>query len=248
MRVCSFFIVGALAALPAAAGEPYMGDPAEGARIATELRILRPAADTNWTGVIRLSRSGKPTVEIPVSCYVFVEPTRWRSVYNTSKTTDGPAEKLEITRFTDGSTQYLYSISSTGVALPTEPEQLKGQEASIPFAGSDFYLSDLGMEFLQWPTQLLQTGQMRRGQPCYVLDSINPNPGNGAYARVRSWIPKEYFGILTAEAYDENGRLLKEFNAGSFIKDAAGNYQLKDMKIRSVPDRSRTEIRFDISK
>jgi hypothetical protein len=232
-----------LAALPlAGAGNPT-GDAVEGARIAAELRAMRPAADTNWTGVLKIRKSGGPIVEIPLSCYIFVETDRWMSVYNSSSTTNGPAEKLVVTRPADGRTEYDYWVSPTDVKLPAEPRKLTGAEANIPFAGSDFYLGDLGLEFLQWPVHLLQPGQMRRGQTCYVLDSINPNPEQGGYARVRSWIQKEYLGLLMAEAYDGQGKLVKEFAAGSFDR---GTGQLKDMEIRSVPDRSRTEIEFDI--
>ena len=42
---------------------------------------------------------------------------------------------------------------------------------------------------------------------------------------------KENLGLLQANAYDENGGLLKEFRIGSLEKDDSGNYQLKDMEI-----------------
>jgi hypothetical protein len=228
------------------AAEPRPGDPAEGARIAAELRALRPESDTNWTGVLKRRVPHQPTIEIPLSCQIYVETNRWLSVYNSSATTNGPAEKLVIVRYQDGRTEYHYWKSPTGVELPSQPKRLTGPEARVPFAGSDFLLSDLGTGFLQWPTQLLQPGEMRRGQPCFVLDSINPHPEDGAYARVRSWIEKEHLGLLLAEAYDTNGRLVKEFSAGSFVKDASGNYQLQDMEIRTVPGKTRTEIRFDV--
>ena len=106
----------------------------------------------------------------------------------------------------------------------------------------------MGLEFLSWSNQRLLPGEMRRGQPCYVLESLNPDSASGGYARVRSWIQKEHLGLLLAEAYDAEGRQLKEFSAGSFVKDANGNYQLKDMEIRSIAAKSRTRLEFDIAR
>ncbi len=227
------------------AGVPE-GDSIAGARVAAELKALRPATNAQWTGVLKRRLPTRVTIEIPVACHIFVETNRWLSVYNSSATTNGPAEKLVVIRYFDGKSEYHYWQAPVGVELPAQPVRLEGAAAERPFAGSDFLLSDLGIEFLQWPIQLLQAGEMRRGQPCFVLDSINPHPGEHGYARVRSWIEKEHLGLLMAEAYDANGRLLKEFAAGSFVKDAAGNYQLKDMDIRSVRDKSRTELVFDV--
>lgn len=223
-----------------------VGDPIEGARIARELRSMRPATNTQWTGVLKRRLANRMAIEVPAACHIFVETNRWLSVYNSSATTNSPAEKLVVIRYFDGPTEYHFWQAPAGVELPAQPVRLTGASADRAFAGSDFLLSDLGLEFLQWPTQLLQPGEMRRGQPCFVLDSLNPHPAEGGYARVRSWIEKEHLGLLMAEAFDANGKLVKEFTAGSFVKDASGNYQLKDMEIRSVKEKTRTELQFDV--
>lgn len=243
----NFLLAGLLFMACSLCGAEPSGDAVEGARVAAELRSLRPATNTQWTGVLKRRLADRTTIEIPVACHIFIEANRWLSVYNSSATTNGPAEKLVVIRNHDGGVEYHYWQATTDTDLPERPRFLNGAAAAIPFAGSDFLLSDLGIDFLHWPTQLLQPGVMRRGQPCFVLDSINPNPAEGGYARVRSWIEKEHFGLLQAEAYDAGGRLLKEFSAGSFVKDATGNYQLKDMGIRSVPSRSRTQLLFDVA-
>jgi len=220
----------------------------EGARIAAELRSLHPEANTNWTGVLRRRLPRQPTIEVPLSCFIFVETNRWLSEYNSMATTNGPAEKLVVIRYFDGRTEYHHWITAPGAHLQAQPERLEGSSANIPFAGSDFLLSDLGMEFIRWPVQRLLPGEMRRGQPCYVLESINPQPEQGGYARVRSWIEKEYLGLLMAEAYDASGKMVKEFTAGSLAKDANGNYQLKDMEMRSLREKTRTELKFDVTR
>ena len=80
-----------------------------------------------------------------------------------------------------------------------------------PFAGSDFWIADLGLEFFHWPEQKILKKEFRRGRGCMVLESTNPNPSTNGYSRVDSWIDKESGGIVQAKAYDAKGKLLKEF-------------------------------------
>ena len=117
----------------------------------------------------------------------------------------------------------------------------------IPFAGSDFWQCDLGLEFLHWPTQkiLPKTTNLKRGREYALLESTNPNPPTNGYARVLSWIDKESGGILAAEAYDANGKLLKEFEPKSF-KKVNGQWELSEMEIRNVQTGSRTRLEFDL--
>jgi hypothetical protein len=125
-----------------------------------------------------------------------------------------------------------------------------GATLSQPLANSDFWLGDLGLEFLHWPEQRVLRTEMRRGQVCRVLESLNPEPTVGGYARVLSWIARpgsDTEGILQAEAYDRGQRLIKEFSLGSF-KKVEGEWQLKDMKILSPPQHSRTWLEFDLKR
>jgi hypothetical protein len=115
----------------------------------------------------------------------------------------------------------------------------------IPFAGSDFWVADLGLEFLHWPTQRLLRKEIRRGQGCDVLESVNPQPAPGAYSRVVSWVDRDTDGIINAEAYDSKGKLLKEF-AATDIKKVRGQWELKGMEISNRQTGSRTTIEFDL--
>ena len=117
----------------------------------------------------------------------------------------------------------------------------------IPFAGSDFWLCDLGLEFFHWPAQkiLPKTINLKRGREYPLLESTNPNPPADGYSRVLSWIDKESGGILAAEAYDAAGKLLKEFEPKSF-KKVNGQWELSEMEIRNVQTGSRTRLEFDL--
>ena len=61
-----------------------------------------------------------------------------------------------------------------------------------------------------------------------------------------SWIDKESDGILEAEAYDINGKLLKVFEPKSF-KKVDGQWELQEMEIRNVQTGSRTRLEFDLN-
>ncbi len=116
-----------------------------------------------------------------------------------------------------------------------------------PFAGSDFWVADLGLEFFHWPAQkiLPKTANLKRGRDYTLLESTNPNPSTNGYSRVLSWIDKETGGILEAEAYDASGKLLKEFAPKSF-KKINGQWELQEMEIRNVQTGSRTRLEFDL--
>ena len=115
-----------------------------------------------------------------------------------------------------------------------------------PFAGSDFWLADLGLEFFHWPEQRLLRKEIRRGQSCSVLESVNPHPAPGAYSRILSWIDIDTDGIINADAYDAQGKLLKQFAAKSF-KKIHGEWELQEIEILNRQTGSRTSIEFNLS-
>jgi len=129
---------------------------------------------------------------------------------------------------------------------------LHGPQAMIPFAGSDFWLADLGLEFLHWPDQRLLKKELKRSQSCYVLESRHPE-ANGGYARVVSWMDIDSVrdagqaAIVLAEAYDAKGRLVKEFEPKGITK-VHGQWQLEEMEIRNAKTGSRTSIKFNLER
>lgn len=123
---------------------------------------------------------------------------------------------------------------------------MSGNAADIPLAGSDFWLSDLGLEFYHWPQQERLPGDRRRGQPCYVLKSVNPHPSSDGYAWVKTWVDEESGAPLEAIAYGPDDKEMKEFEVGG-VKKVNGHWELKDIKMTNRKTGSKTHIEFDLN-
>jgi hypothetical protein len=254
-RCASFAILLFCAALilvpPTAAqnDDPYPAGPEGGNKLAAALRSMRPEENSRWQGQLKITRN-RQTLVVPAGSEVLVDGANWKVIYTAQATDKTAAEKLIVVHSTNGPNQYFYARASSPSAVPGEPKSLGAAEIDFPFASSDFWLSDLGFEFYHWPDQRCLKGEMRRGRPCYVLESRNPNPAPQGYSRVVSWIDRESAakdggGIILAEAYGPDNRKLKEFSLGPFTK-VNGHWELKWMEIVNVRANSRTRLEFDL--
>jgi hypothetical protein len=224
---------------------PEPRDDAGGKALAEQIRSAVPTEDTEIRGTLIVTVA-KTTDKTPVVCEVKRHGATWETIYQSSATSNAPAERLVIVHSTNGPSQYLYArAAKSGAPLP-EPAPVPPAALDTPFAGSDFSLGDLGLEFLHWPGQCKLKGEQRLGQPCYVLESTRPQT-NGI-VRINSWIDEETLGPLVVEAYDSAGREVKEFSldSSSFHKDAQGRWQLEEMSIENKKTRSRTDLKFDM--
>ncbi len=217
-----------------AAPSPRLDDPAEGQKLAEHLRTLAPTESAEFQGVLRISGSGAPSREVPISSKLTVGSDSWTSLY-VAKPESDPEERLSIRRWTNQPNEYVWNRGG-------QVSNLKGNDATNRFSGSDFALMDLGMEFLHWPKQSLATREMRKGRGCDVLESRPDRPG--LYARVLSWIDQETSGLLMAEAYDAKGQLLKEFEVKGF-KKVAGQWRVREMEIRNRQTKTSTRLQFN---
>ena len=231
----------ASAAAPAAT--PKASPEEEGQVLAAELRVRPPAFNTSGT-LRRRDVSGRWLRPVQVRLDVYEAGAGWRSVYQVFDDTSAVVETLVIQHEPTGGNRYECVTVQPGSGTAAT-RNLLGDEASVPFASSDFWLADLGLEFLCWPGQRILRTEMRKGRNCRVLEStpLNPRPGN--YARVLSWVDIEKRGLLRAEAFGTDGGLLKEFSVGSF-KKVEGAWQLKSMEIRDGSTDARTRIEFDL--
>jgi hypothetical protein len=234
-----------LVTLSWAAAEPSKAE-AEGRALVAELLAQKPLESSEWRGVFKIRNRERQTTAVPVTGRIAVEKDGWKIVYSTVATEKIVPETLTVIHSADGKIQYLYAKASLG-SVGEKPKSLAGNEADVALAGSDFWLSDLGLDFLHWPVQRLLKRELKRGQSCNVLESVNPQPVGNGYARVVSWIDIDTGGIVLAEAYDQGKKLLKEFAPKEF-KKVNGRWELSEMEIRNVRTGSRTLLEFELGK
>jgi hypothetical protein len=218
----------------------------EGQALAQQLIAQKPAENSTISGLLKI-RDGKGNRrEIPVQSLIGTTPTNWHSVYETSGSSNATGlVKLEVIHCENAPNQYRLWQPVAAGGYGGEGRVMTGREVMMPFAGSDFWLADLGLEFLHWPGQRLLKKEMRRGQSCNVLESVDSQPAAGGYSRVVSWLDIDTGGIVHAEAYDAHNKLLKEFDPKEF-KKVNGRWELREMEIRNVKERSSTRLEFNL--
>ena len=222
---------------------PVEPNRSAGETLAADLRNQKPPENTEVTGILKMRDANGKRTESVLRFRTVLGGKSWDAIYEVQPTLEHVAEKLIVVHGENSPNRYrLAQARSKDAALP---EPALCLQLMTPFARSDFWIADLGLEFFHWPDQRLTTNEMRRGRACKVLESINPHPAPGTYARVLSWIDAETDGLLRAEAYDASNKLWKEFSVGSF-KKIKGRWELQDMEIRNVRSDSRTRLEFDL--
>lgn len=230
-------------------------DPADAERkgqiLAARILSATPSQPLTTTGLLTIRDTQHHRTLIPVTFEIHPGESNWSSVYNAHLTNGSTATQIVLTVVHSAQQPEVYRLESNPAGAVAESRTLMGNAAMIPFAGSDFWLSDLGLEFLHWPKQRLLGRDVKHSQSCYVLESINPNPASNALSRVVSWLDIDTVensgqaAIVHAEAYDAKNNLLKEFDPKEFEK-VNGHWQLKEMEIDNRQTDSRTRIDFDL--
>jgi hypothetical protein len=242
MKRCSISVLVLLLAFawrPAfGAGPVRVDDPAEGQKLAREIRSAAPGEEAKINGVLRLSRPGTEPREIPFESHVILGKEKWSSVY-VARFPNGTTETLKVHHFPNKPNEYEWQKGGS-------TQKLDGQSATNSFAGSDFTLMDLGMEFYHWPKQVLVYREMRKGRGCDVLESSPAS--RHLYSRVLSWIDQESRaqgapGVIMAEAYDGHGKIFKEFEVRG-MKEVGGQWQVREMELRNRPNKTSTRLQF----
>ena len=231
----------ARAGIPLCSGVQDASAESDGQTLAAQLRDQSPMQNFSGEGILKY-RCRLERVEIPVALRIVNEGKQWKSIYEARTTNGASLEKLEITHCPDMPGHYILTLP-TASGLHQPARVLAPEQIGIPFASTDFWLCDLGLEFFQWPSQVLVKKEMRKGRSCRVLESMPASPQNSPYARVRSWIDLETHGLIRAEAYDASQKLVKEFEILKIAK-IDGKTQLKEMEIRSPLKGSRTRLEF----
>ena len=227
--------------------------PAEGEKLARELvaNLLaqKPSQSSTTTAVMTLYDPEGKRRKLPVTFAIVSTPTNYWNIYETTASKTGTGGmRLTIIHTDNQPNEYLLSEPIGSGRPKVEPKKLSKAQLMMSFAGSDFWMADLGLEFLHWPQQRVLKKEMKRGQSCDVLESIDPHPAPGGYARVLSWIgsnhPDETV-LVHADAFDQKGNLLKQFDPKKLQK-IQGAYQLESMEMRNAQTDSRTLIEFNL--
>jgi len=219
----------------------------QGRHLAQQLLEQGPGTNFVQNGVLNIRAGKGKHSEIPVRFQTAVNGTGWQTIFET--TSQSNRVHLIVIHKAGWPNEYYFR---EGLEVLDKEEDgkttaLVDSKLMTPFAGSDFWLADLGLEFFHWPQQKILKHAMTRGRACKVLESTNPNPSTNGYSRVVSWIDNDSGGIVHADAYDVKGELLKEFDPKSF-KKVNGQWELQEMEIRNVQTGSRTRLEFDLKK
>lgn len=220
---------------------------AEGHELARQLCELRPAENfTNASTLIVRPGKGRKW-EIPLRTVTTLTDTNWTAVYETLPGTNGGiVQRLAVTHHGFAPNGYDFGGAQTNSVSDGREAAERGL-SWIPFANSDFWVVDLGLEFLHWPGQKLLKKELKKGQSCAVLESRIAEPAANGYSRVVSWVDIDTGGIVLAQAYDAKGKLLKEFE----LKEAEkvnGQWKISEFQMRNVQTGSRTTLKFNFGK
>ncbi len=238
-----FFLSVSAQTLPFPERKKIVNPAEEGRAIINELLAQAPAENSAFYGVFKIrNRDGDLLPEIPVQMRITTNAAGWKEIYATQPTASHPAEQLTVVHTLQKPNEYWFAQKGTGHESEP-PKRLQPQQLFQPLAGTDFWIADLGLEFLHWPDQSLVEKTYNRTRWCYVVDSKNPAPAAGAYSRVRSWIDWESGGFINAEAFQGQHKV-KVFAASGF-KKLQGRWQVEKLEIRDLARHTKTTLVFD---
>lgn len=208
------------------------------AALLLEIAGRAPTEEREIVGKLKIRDGNGKSRTVPIKWAVLPGGNRWRDIYQTPKSDSVPPEALIVTHEEGAANSYEFIRDNAKVA---------GAETNLfqPFATSDFWLVDFGLDFFHWPNPRHLETEMRKSRACYVIESVNPRPRAGAYKRVLSWLDTESGGLIRAEAYDHNNKLLKTFSVAD-IKKIEGRWHIKELLIRNEQTDSSTRLEFDL--
>ena len=231
-----FFAAGAMAETT----NTLSGAEIEGRQLAQKILEQWPATNSTVTGVLKIRDAKGNRTNYSVKCEVLLQPASWTSRY-TSDSIKPWTEEFLVTHAANSPNVYVHFRASTisRMVLPADE--------TAPFAGSDFWLGDLGLEFFHWPQQKILKKEFHNNTPSVVLESRNPHPATNGYARVVSRIEEEGGGVMEAQTYDVANRQLKDFRVKN-LKKINGQWQVELVIMKNLQTGSTTRLEFDLKK
>ncbi|MBM3848213.1 MAG: outer membrane lipoprotein-sorting protein [Verrucomicrobia bacterium] len=227
--------------LGAGAGDSKPSEIQEGQQLAAQIRATPPAESMTLSGRIQVRDGQSNLKDLPFQFRTTVTASNWITVYRVNRDTTPAPPLLAVIHEPGKPSSYWESDASS----PDDWKPLDGKAAGRAFGDSDFSIFDLGLGFFHWPQQRVIKTEMRKSRSCRVLESMNLAPGPKDYKRVLSWVDSETGGLLLAEAYDHQNRLIKEFSVNS-MKKINDQWHVQQMEIRNTQTKSRTRLDFDV--
>jgi hypothetical protein len=210
----------------------------DAAALIKEILNTAPKTPREMMGLLKIRAADGKLREVPIKWLIRPFENQWQDIYQTPEPGPIPAETLIVVH-REGMTNH-YDFKRAG-----KPVAEIATNVFVAFGTSDFWAGDFGLEFLHWPNPKHVKTEMRHSRPCYVIETINPHPELGGYARVLSWIDTEHGGLIRADGYTADGKLWKEFQLKDF-KRVEGRWQLKAVTIRNDQTDSNTRLEFDL--
>ena len=136
-----------------------------GRALAAKLRSAAPAENAGFHGLLKIRPRDGRTEILSITSRITVGKTNWQVTYETAATDRNAVERLTVIHAPGRPNEYLYS---SGTNTSDRPIPLADDLAARPFAGSDFWLMDLGLEFFHWPEQRLLKPEMRHNRSCQI--------------------------------------------------------------------------------
>lgn len=222
---------------------PILNPGKQGAELAARLRAAVPEAADEFKGKLETIASDDSITTVSIVSRITPGSNQWTVSYLALDAQGRPAEELTIVH-TPGSTN-VYRLRTHASGAGTNAVVTSAPALNRAFAGSEFWTGDLGLDFFHWPGQSVITNEMRQSRSCWVLESTTPTAPPGGYARVRTWIDVEHNGIVRADAFGPDGKVLKEFRLGEFRK-IDGRWQLESMRMRNLRTDTDSQLQFDL--
>ena len=238
-RISIFFIITTLAQ-SAEKAKPLPTVPkdiasqkAMGVALAESLRGMRLVNQDEIKGNLRIRKPRGKRENVAVTFRAEVDGAVQVETFETAKGT------LQIRKTPGKPNEYFFTAPDT-----KEGKKMEGAELNQIFAGSDFTLGDLGLEFLQWPNQQVIGRASRLRETCNILLSKPENVLPGGYSHIKCWVEIHNRALLCVEAYRGTKRV-KLFQAKSF-KKLEDEWQLRELELRNDVTDARTQIQFDL--
>lgn len=227
---------------------PYTGpadSPAEpaGEKLAEHLRQLVPTRRTMKRGEMRIRFADGHRERHPVLVHLVPGNTTWTNIFESLQPGDEPSVRLTIVRHPEQDNEYLVSTAPKGDSPFGPPQRVT--DITYPFLDSDFWLAELGFDFLYWPEHRIIDRERKRYRLCDVLECTRPVDDPSGYARVLAWVDVEHRVVIHAEAYDAAGERLKEYYIGS-LREVDGRIQVSEIEMVNYRRDSKTTIRFSV--